>query len=98
MLRHPQTRWTIAFAMSMALLVNRVVACSCREWTICELVQEAQVVFLGEVIAGGLNPGEDPWSGRPQFATLRIIEAYKGLPASTREIKISLSYLPGMCS
>ena len=37
-------------------------------------------------------------SGRPQSATLRIIEAYKGLRPDVREITVALQYLPGMCS
>jgi len=82
----------------MALLVERAWACSCTALSICELVDKADVIFLGEVIQGGLEPGEDAWSGRPQSATLRIIEAYKGLRPDVREVTVSLQYLPGMCS
>src|SRR5262245_46783558 len=91
-------RWIIAFATTMALLVEQAVGCSCASLSICELVEKADVIFLGEVIQGGLDPGEDAWSGRPRTATLRIIEDYKGLPPDVREVTISLQYFRGMCS
>ena len=94
----PRLRWTIAFTMLMALLVERAWACSCAVLSICELVEKSDVIFLGEVIQGGLDPGEDAWSGRPKSATLRIVEAYKGLRPDVRDVTVSLQYLPGMCS
>jgi hypothetical protein len=75
-----------------------VMACSCSAVNICELVENSDVIFLGEVIRDGLDPGENAWSGRPRSATLRIIESYKGLPSDIREVTVALQYLPGMCS
>src|SRR5206468_2366977 len=45
-----------------------------------------------------LDPGEDAWSGRPQSATLRIVEAYKGLAPDVKEVTVALMYMRGMCS
>src|SRR5215470_1628874 len=91
-------RWTIAFTMTIALVVEPAFGCTCSALNICELVEKSDVIFLGEVIQGGLDPGEDAWSGRPQSAKLRIIEAYKGLQPAVREVTVSLQYLGGMCS
>lgn len=85
-------------ALTIALWVHNAAACSCGATNICELVENAGVIFLGEVVEGGLDPGEDAWSGRPTFARLRIIEAYKGLPLDVREVTVQLAYLRGMCS
>ena len=95
---HRRIRWVIAFIVTTVLFLDELAACTCRAVTLCELVEEAEVIFLGEVIAGGLDSGEDPWSGRPQSATLRIIEAYKGVRPDVREVTVALQYLPGMCS
>src|SRR6185295_8241678 len=97
-LSYRRFRWVIAFTLMMAVLGEQALGCSCAVLSICELVEKADVIFLGEVIDGGLDPGEDAWSGRPQSATLRIIEAYKGLRTDVREITVALQYLPGMCS
>jgi hypothetical protein len=91
-------RWIATGTLGMTLLVTAALACSCAVLSICELVEQSDVIFLGEVIEGGLNPGEDAWSGRPTSARLRIIEPYKGLPSGTREVTVSLGYIPGMCS
>ncbi len=82
----------------MALVVQQALACSCGGLSVCELVEKADVILLGEVIDGGLDPGEDAWSGRPQSATLRIVEAYKGLAPDVKEVTVALLYMPGMCS
>src|SRR5215470_10530427 len=91
-------RWTIAFTMTIALVVEPAFGCTCSALNICELVEKSDVIFLGEVIQGGLDPGEDAWSGRPQSATLRIVESYKGLPSDVKQITVALLYMPGMCS
>jgi hypothetical protein len=85
-------------ALTIALSAHDAMACSCGAANICELVENAGVIFLGEVVEGGLDPGEDAWSGRPTFARLRIIEAFKGVPLDVREVTVELAYLKGMCS
>jgi hypothetical protein len=91
-------RWLVAIVLTMALSIHEAAACSCAVRNICDLVEGADVIFLGEVVEGGLDPGEDAWSGRPTFARMRIIEAYKGLRPDTREVTVELFYLKGMCS
>jgi hypothetical protein len=48
-----------ALAMMVGLFVQQAWACSCIVFSICELVEKADVIFLGEVIDVGLDPGED---------------------------------------
>src|SRR5688572_7599823 len=98
MLRQAMWRTSVVTAVTVALFARDAWACSCAARNICELVEQADVIFLGEVIEGGLNPGEDAWSGRPTSARLRIIEAYKGLRPNIREVTVSLLYPPGLCS
>ena len=73
-------------------------ACSCRVRDICTRVEEVPVIFLGEVIEGGIEPGKDLWDGTASFAKLRVIEAFRGLPADTHEVTVQLQFMRGMCS
>ena len=98
MARQAAYRTLVALILLISIVAERALACSCAEINVCELVEVSPVIFLGEVIEGGLDPGEDAWSGRPTYAKLRVLESFKGLPVGTREVRIELSYLPGMCS
>jgi hypothetical protein len=55
------------------------------------------IVFWGETVEGGLEPGEDAWSGRPLSAKVKVVEAFRGV-AEDEEIDIKLSFWKGMCS
>lgn len=82
----------------VACATQKAIACECAEFDICTRVEKTPVIFLGEVIAGGLDESQNAWEGTAQFARLRIIEAFRGLPANTREVVIDLHFFPGMCS
>ena len=81
-----------------AIIGQRAAACECIIPDICRLVESHGVIFLGEVVRGGLDPGEDDWSGRPRSATLRVLEVFRGIPQGTQEVTIRLNYRKGMCS
>ena len=53
---------------------------------------------MGEVIQGGLDPGEDPWAARAGSATLCVIESFRGVSRDVREVKVELRYIRGMCA
>lgn len=73
-------------------------ACSCRLLTICERLDHMPVIFLGEVVEGGVAPEEDPWYSPARSARVRVVEAFRGVPKNTRELEVSLLFMPGMCS
>jgi hypothetical protein len=65
---------------------------------ICTKVEKVPVIFLGEVTDGGLEEGQDAWSGAAKYADLRVVEAFRGVPLETKHVVIQLAFLPGMCS
>jgi hypothetical protein len=81
-----------------AITAPKATGCECRVRNICERVQEVPVIFLGEVIEGGLEPGQNAWEGTASFARLRVVERYKGLPRDAKEVVIQLRFIPGMCA
>lgn len=76
----------------------RLQACSCNMPTICERLDRTPVIFLGEVVEGGVAPDEKPWYSKSTSARLKVIEAFRGLPREAREIDVRLTFIPGMCS
>jgi hypothetical protein len=93
-----RTRIAVGVLALIGVIADRAAACECVRVNICQLVESSGVIFLGEVTQGGLDPGEDTWSGRPRSATLRVVESYRGLPQGTKEVVVGLSYMKGMCS
>ena len=72
-------------------------ACECYFPPVCERVRTTPIVFWGETVDGGLDPGEDAWSGRPNSANLKDVEAFRGVTQGA-EIEIELFFQKGMCS
>ena len=91
-------RIVIVLVAALSVGVNRGRGCECATMDICERVEETPVIFLAEVIDGGLEPEQNAWMGTARFAKLRVIEAFRGLPPNTREVTMELSFMPGMCS
>src|SRR5271166_1900336 len=89
-----------AFVLTVlaAFTAPKAIGCECRVRNICERVQEVPVIFLGEVIEGGLERGQDAYQGTAGFAKLRVVERYRGLPKDAKEVVIQLFFIPGMCS
>jgi hypothetical protein len=77
-LRSNAVRLCTVLVVLIAVIAERAAACECRIPDICELVESSGVIFLGEVVQGGLDPGEDAWSGRPGWLlcgwSRRIVE------------------------
>ncbi len=88
----------LRLALSLLSLAAIALACSCDPGTICDRIERHPVIFLGEVVEGGLQPGEDPWKGVAGTVRLRLRELYRGLPADTKEVSIQLMFSQGMCS
>lgn len=88
----------LRLALSLLSLAAIALACDCDPGTICDRIENHPIIFLGEVIEGGLQPGEDPWKGVAGAVRLRVRELYRGLPADTREVSIQLMFSKGMCS
>src|SRR5258708_23791714 len=85
-------------AVLAAVPLTRAVACSCSYETICSRVEQARVIFLGEVIDGGLEPPQDAWHGTANFPKLRVVERFRGVALDTAELVVKLGFIPGMCS
>lgn len=90
-------RILIIFA-ALAVGSGWLYGCSCAGLSLCERLDKTHVIFLGEVIEGGVEPGEDPWRSKPGIARLRVVEAFRGLPKDAREVEIDLFFWSGMCS
>jgi hypothetical protein len=93
-----RARAAVVLAALTAITSQNAIGCECRVRNICERVQDVPVIFLGEVIEGGLEPGQDAWKSTAGFARLRVVERYKGLPRDAKEVAIQLLFIPGMCS
>lgn len=92
-------RTSLGFASLISILLSREsFGCSCGITNICTRAEKTPVIFLGEVIEGGLEPAEDMWKGTARSARLKVIESFRGLPGDAKEVTISLSFMPGMCS
>src|SRR5258708_5614431 len=72
-------------------------ACSCRQLTVCELIHRP-IVFIGEVIEGGVDLKDDPWQSSASHVRFRVLEIFRGLPAATRAVDIEVRLWAGMCS
>lgn len=82
----------------LLIICCRAFACECVRLSACELVN-SPVVFVGEVIDGGISSlADDPWYSHADHVRFRVLERFKGIPASTKEVDIELWAIPGMCS
>jgi hypothetical protein len=88
----------LRLALSLLSLAAIALACECDPGTICDRIDRYPVIFLGEVVEGGLKPGEDSYGGVVGAVRLRVRELYKGLPADTKEVSIQVLFSRGMCS
>ena len=86
-------RLLILFAVPLAAL-----ACECHVAPVCERMRTYPLVFWGETVAGGLDPDEDAWSGRPRWAKLKVVEAFRGIPDGQEHVEVALAFWEGMCS
>lgn len=68
---------------------------SCRAPTICERAQ-APVLFVGQVIAGGVGLQEDPYDSDVPFAEFEVLEMLRGQPPATGRVRIGLTNPKGM--
>lgn len=107
-LKDSKPSWPRCSAMAKRFLITLLAAltvgsgwlygCSCAGLSLCERLDKTQVIFLGEVIEGGVEPGQNPWRSIPGIARLRVVEAFRGLPKDAREVDIDLFFWSGMCS
>lgn len=75
-----------------------VLACSCRELTVCELMINP-TLFIGEVVDGGITSlRQDPWNTDINYARFTVLESFRGLPPGTKAVNVELNAWPGMCS
>lgn len=66
---------------------------------VCYTVERMPVIFIGEVIDGGIAAlTDDPWYSDIRHARFKVIEAFRGLPPRTQTVDVTLHLLPGMCS
>lgn len=90
-------RLTILLLVAL-VAVRSASACSCTQTTICQRLDQQPVIFLGEVVSGGVDPGTDPWQSRASSARLKVIEAFRGIPTGAEEVEVELTFMPGWCS
>ena len=91
-------RWFALLLVMFLHIAGIVDACSCSVRTLCERLDSTPVVFLGEVISGGVSPGENRWRNSAPSARVKVIEAFRGISAATREMEVKLFFIPGMCA
>lgn len=81
------------------VLCARLFACDCTKLSVCYIVDQAPVIFIGEVIDGGVaSLAEDPWYSDAKHARFRVIEAFRGLSPDTKTVDVELRLWAGMCS
>lgn len=81
----------------LALAAVPGLAFSCPTPKVCELFDN-QVLFVGEVIAGGVGPRKDPWHSKSTRARLRVLESFRGFFPGIKTLDLELSPTDGMCS
>jgi len=86
-------RLFLAFLISFPAL-----ACSCREFSVCDLLQ-FPVLFIGQVVEGGVSSIRvDPWYNNAQYVRFKLIEGFRGLPPGTKTVDVEVGGRAGMCS
>jgi hypothetical protein len=86
-------RLFLAFLISFPAL-----ACSCGEYSTCDLLQ-LPVLFIGQVVEGGVSSIRiDPWYNNVQHARFKVIENFRGLPPGTQTVDVQVGGRAGMCS
>lgn len=84
--------------MVLAALGVPIVACDCIRLSICNVLESAPVIFVGEVIDGGITSiRQDPWYANPGHARFRVLENFRGLPKDAQTVDVELSPSGGMC-
>ncbi|MEZ5403138.1 MAG: carboxypeptidase-like regulatory domain-containing protein [Bryobacteraceae bacterium] len=84
-------RWLVALSLAPAAL-----ACTCVSLTVCDLIQR-DVLFIGEVIEGGVEPQEDPWHAQSHAVTFRVVQAFRGIKPGAKTVQMDAVFLGGMC-
>jgi hypothetical protein len=75
-----------------------VLACECRNFSVCELVQ-LPTVFIGEVVDGGVTSiRDDPWYSNVDHVRFKVLGNFRGLPRGTSVVDVVLSPTAGMCA
>jgi len=100
-----QTHFTLGYATNMrapaifALLAVPVFGCECEKLTECDVLHSL-VIFVGEVISGGVTSlRDDPWYYRhPKPVRFKVVEIFKGLPKETKIVEMNVGPTDGMCS
>src|SRR5258708_39571009 len=86
------------FALVFALSA-RLFACGCTKVPVCSIVDQSPVIFIGEVIDGGIATlADDPRYSDAKYARFKVIEAFRGLSPETKTIDVELHLWAGMCS
>lgn len=87
-----------ATAIALLLLIPvRVDACSCSPIDLCRIVQQP-IVFIGEVVEGGVAPWESPWYSNSTHVRLRVKENLHGLASGTQFFDLATLPTSGMCA
>jgi hypothetical protein len=88
------------FAVVLALVFRTPsFGCSCMEVPVCYTVERAPVIFIGEVVDGGITSlADDPWFSDVRYARFKVIEAFRGLPRGTATVDVELHLWRGMCA
>jgi|WetSurSiteA1Bulk_404760.scaffolds.fasta_scaffold126676_2 hypothetical protein len=86
----------MAFLMIMVILPAPVLACSCGETTICDLIQ-APTIFIGEVIDGEIAfLRQNPWDLSGHQVRLKVLEHFRWLSKTQQTVDINILHIPGM--
>lgn len=75
----------------------RVFGCECAPLSMCEVVRQP-VVFLGEVVSGGVLPTEDPWHTRSTSVRFRVVERFRGIAKGVQFVDVETIPPNGMCA
>ncbi len=83
----------------LAAAAASALGCECASMSVCDRAR-AQVIFVGEVIDGGISSlRQDPWySADVNHVRFKVLERLRGLSASTRTVDLELFAISGMCS
>lgn len=65
--------------------------------SVCEIVQQP-IVFIGEVVEGGVEPWENPWYTKSTYVRLKVKESLHGMAPGTQFFDMTTIPPDGMCA
>lgn len=87
---------SVRLLMVLAAVVPSI-ACDRVPLPICNALELSPVIFIGEVIDGGITSiRQDPVSADPKHVRFSVLENFRGIPAGTQTVDVQLIPLEGV--